>query len=67
MAEIGDDLVQRKKMAGGRTVEKHIDDSWLLVGAIKRCECVPRILLKNGKRARNALEEPSEAEGKTEW
>ena len=25
------------------------------VGAIKRCECVPRILLKNGKRARNDL------------
>ena len=56
LADIGDDLVQRKKMGGGRTVkEKHIDDSWLLVGAIKRCECVPRILLKNRKRARNDL------------
>ena len=43
-------------MGGGRSVkEKHIDDSWLLVGAIKKCECVPRILLKNGKRARNDL------------
>ena len=52
LADIGDDLVQRKKM--GRMVkEKHINDSWLLVGAIKRCECVPRILLKNGKRAKN--------------
>ena len=48
--------MQRKKMGGGRSVkENHIDDSWLLVGAIKRCECVPRILLKNGKRARNDL------------
>ena len=48
--------MQRKKMGGGRSVkEKHIDDSWLLVGAIKKCECVPRILLKNGKRARNDL------------
>ena len=56
LADIGDELVQRKKMGGGRSVkEKHIDDSWLLVGAIKRCECVPRILLKNGKRARNDL------------
>ena len=56
LADIGDELVQRKKMGGGRSVkEKHIDDSWLLVGAIKKCECVPRILLKNGKRARNDL------------
>ena len=56
LADIGDELVQRKKMGGGRTVkEKHMDDSWLLVGAIKRCECVLRILLKNGKRARNDL------------
>lgn len=56
LADIGDELVQRKKMGGGRSVkEKHIDDSWLLVGAIKRCECVPRILLKNGKRAKNDL------------
>ena len=56
LADIGDDIMQRKKMGGSRTVkEKHIDDSWLLVGAIKRCKCVPRILLKNGKRARNDL------------
>ena len=56
LADIGDDLVQRKKTGGGRTVkEKHIDDSWLLVGAITRCECVPRILLKNGTRARDDL------------
>ena len=48
--------MRRKKMGGGRSVkEKHIDDSWLLVGVIKKCECVPRILLKNGKRARNDL------------
>ena len=56
LADIGDELVQRKKMGGGRSAkEKHIDDSWLLVGAIKRCECVPCILLENGKRARNDL------------
>ena len=56
LGDIGDDLVQRKKTGGGRTVkEKHIDDGWLLLGAITRCECVPCILLKNGKRARDDL------------
>ena len=30
------------KIGSGRTVkEKYVDDSWLLVGAIKRCECIP--------------------------
>ena len=44
------------KMGSGRTVkEKYVDDSWLLVGAIKRCECILHILLKNGKHTRDDL------------
>ena len=44
------------KMGSDRTVkEKHVDNSWLLVGAIKRCKCIPRTLLKNGKHARDVI------------
>ena len=36
--------------------EKHIDDIWCLVGANKRCEPVPRVLLRNGKRGKDELQ-----------
>ena len=32
--------------------EKYAEDIWSLVGAIKRCDHVPRVLLKNGKRVK---------------
>ena len=32
--------------------EKHIEDIWKLAGAIKRCESIPRTLLKNGKQGK---------------
>ena len=48
-ADCGDELVARRKVGGGKTVkDKHTEDIWELVGAIRRCENVPRILLKNG-------------------
>ena len=43
------------KIGSGRTVKKYFDDSWLLLGAIKRCEYIPHILLKNGKHDRDDL------------
>ena len=56
LADGGDELVKRKKVGGGKAVkEKHIEDIWLLVGAIVKCDFVPRILLKNGKRAKDDL------------
>ena len=40
-------------MAYGKSVvEKHTEDVWLLTCAIKRCENVPHILLRNGKRGK---------------
>lgn len=57
LADSGDVLVSRKKTGVGRTVkEKHIDDIWCLVGANKRCEPVPRVLLRNGKRGKDELQ-----------
>ena len=54
LADSGDDtLVGRRKVIGGKTMKmKYMDDVWILVGAIKRCEYVPRTLLKNGKRSK---------------
>ena len=43
-------------MGGTATIkEKHMDDIWTLVGAITRCDCIPRTLLKNGKRGKEEL------------
>ncbi len=56
LADSGDVLVKRKKTSAGKSVkEKHIDDIWCLAGAIKRCELVPRDLLRNGKRGNEEL------------
>ena len=56
LADSGDALVKRKKTSAGKSVnEKHIDDIWCLAGAIKRCESVPRVLLRNGKRRKEEL------------
>ena len=53
LADNGDLLVMRKKVAGRKTVkEKHAEDIWTLVGAIQRCKCIPR-MLRNGKRAKD--------------
>ena len=53
LADTGDRLVGRKKVGGGKTAkEKYAEDTWTLVGVVQRCEAVPRILLKNGKRAK---------------
>ena len=35
--------------------EKHAADIWVLVGAIRNHQPIPRVLLRNGKRARAAL------------
>ena len=53
VADNGDLLVMQKKVGGGKTVkEKHAEDIWTLVGAIRRCECIPHTL-RNGKRAKD--------------
>ena len=53
LANDGDVLVTRKKMNAGKSVvEKHTEDVWLLTCAIKRCENVPLILLRNSKRGK---------------
>ena len=50
LADSGDVLVSRKKVWVGKTVkEKHIEDIWMLGGAIKRYDSIPWTLLKNGK------------------
>ena len=49
----GDILVSRRKSSAVSVKEKHADDIWVLVGAIQRCEAVPRVLLKNGKRRKD--------------
>ena len=63
LADNGDLLVMRKKVGGGKTVkEKQAEDIWTLVGAIRRCECIPRTLLRNGKRARDEWRKSGEGE-----
>ena len=58
LADVGDSLVGRKKVGGGRTVkQKYVEDVWAIVGSIKRCEAVPRTLLKNGKRSKEAWQQ----------
>ena len=53
LADPGDVLVSRKKVGVGKTVnEKHIEDIWMLAGAIKRCGSIPCTLLKNEKRGK---------------
>ena len=47
LADVGDELVGRRKVVGG--VQKHIEDVWILLGSIKKCEST---LLKNGKRSK---------------
>ena len=50
LVDDGDVLVMRMKMNAGKSVvEKHSEDVWSLSCAIRRDECVPRVLLKNGK------------------
>ena len=45
LADNGDLHVMRKKVGGGKTVkEKHAEDIWTLVSAIRKCECIPRWL-----------------------
>ena len=54
LADTGDRMVSRRKVAGGKSIrDKHIDDVWALVCAIQRDESVPRVLLKNGKRSKS--------------
>lgn len=55
LADAGDELVGRRKSAGKSIKDKHAEDIWELVGAINRCEVVPRVLLKNGKRTKGEL------------
>ena len=58
LADVGDSLVGREKVGGGRTVkQKYVEDVWTIVGSIKRCEAVPRTLLKNGKRSKEAWQQ----------
>ena len=46
LADPGDALVKRKKTGAGLSVkEKHVDDVWCLVCAIKTCTYIPRVLL----------------------
>ena len=61
LADGGDKLVMRKKVGGGKTVkDKHAVDVWVLVGAIRRCERIPRTLLRNGKRAKEEWQKSQE-------
>ena len=57
LADSGDILVGRKKGRGvGKSVrEKHVEDIWIIVNAIRNLELVPRVLLRNGKRSKSAL------------
>ena len=58
LADVGDSLVGRKKVGGGRTVkQKYVECVWTIVGPIKRCEALPRTLLKNGKRSKEAWQQ----------
>ena len=51
LADSGDALVGRRKMAGDKKLkQKYIDDVWKLACAIRKGKPVPRILLKNRKR-----------------
>lgn len=55
LADKGEGLVQRRKSSGRTLKEKHVEDSWLLVGTIKKGELVPCSLLKNRNRAKYQL------------
>lgn len=55
LAVDGDVLVSRRKSSVVSVKDKHAEDIWALVGAIQRCEVVPRVLLKNGKRRKEEL------------
>jgi len=58
LTEEGDMLVMRRKVGVGKSVKnKHVEDVWALVGTIQRCEAVPRVLLRNGKRCKKDLEQ----------
>ena len=59
-----DCLVTRRKVGTGKTIrEKHVMDVWSLVCAIKNGAPVPRVLLKNGKRARADFQSSQERSG----
>ena len=56
LADTGDALVTRRKVGGGKSLkEKHVDDIWVFVHALKQKAPVPRVLLKNGKRSKSGL------------
>lgn len=53
LVDIGDRLVTRRKVGEGKSVkEKYTEYIWMIAGVIRRCEMVPRILLRNGKRSK---------------
>jgi len=57
LVHMNSQLVARRKVGGGKSVvEKHVEDIWLLVCSIKNKNCVPRVLLKNGKRSKEEFE-----------
>lgn len=57
LADSEDILVRRRKgRGGGKSVrEKHVEDIWIIVNAIRNLQLIPRVLLRNGKRSKSAL------------
>ena len=51
----GDVPVMRRKVGGGKSVkDKLVDDIWIIVCSLVNCKLVPRVLLRNGKKSREA-------------
>ena len=57
LAHEGDVLVARRKVGGKSLKEKHVGDVWILADCIRRSVCIPRSLLRNGKRSAEGLAE----------
>ena len=57
LVDSGGIVVGRRKSGGGEKSvrEKHVEDIWILVNAIKNLQPVPQALLRNSKRSKSAL------------